>query len=72
MHSLEYTKHCHGVQLDIHLNFHFHETAHSLDLTRILCCAVCSFTKNPFSVVTEQIMNKYVMYKCMELGKHFM
>ena len=45
---------------------------HSLDLTRILCCAVGTSSNNPFSVGTWQVMNKYVMYEFMESSKHFM
>ena len=71
MHA-EYTKLCQSVKLDIRFHFHFHETAHLLDLTRFLCCAVGSSSMNPFSVGTWQITNKCVMYKCMELSKRFM
>ena len=68
MHVIEYTKLCQGVLLDTQFHSHFHESDHSLDSRQILCCGVGISSKNPFSVGREQIMDKYVMYKCMELS----
>ena len=58
MHA-EYTKLCQSVQLDIRFHFHFHETAHSLDLTRILAPLI----KYPLALIFNKSLSKGVVPK---------